>query len=326
MRSYHGKNRRAVATSKDGGLTWSDVTLDEALIEPVCQASLIALPAKKGEKPALLFSNPASTKREKMTVRLSDDEGKTWPAATRAARGAGGVLVPGVRPKGEVLCLYERGEKSAVRDDHAGAVRSGLGEGWEVTPRRCAFLSRWLFVVRSFREGDVDDQTRFFLWLLLASGYFALLGGVFGAVVGYVTWRTAPRGPASGCPWRGRSRGWARGGCLSWPKACSSALSMAGCLVWGSASSWGRRRGGMASIGGGMGPLMLGGAVLVGGAVVLGTLAHVIGGGGRLAVLGLFVGGVIGAAGGFWLAHSRTACWPAACSVRARRTGGAGAA
>jgi sialidase-1 len=32
MRSYHGKNRRAVATSTDGGLTWSPVTLDEALV------------------------------------------------------------------------------------------------------------------------------------------------------------------------------------------------------------------------------------------------------------------------------------------------------
>ncbi len=41
MRSYHGKNRRAIAFSEDGGETWSDVTLDQALIEPVCQASLI---------------------------------------------------------------------------------------------------------------------------------------------------------------------------------------------------------------------------------------------------------------------------------------------
>jgi sialidase-1 len=29
----------------------------------------------------LLFSNPASKKREQMTVRLSRDEGKTWSFA-----------------------------------------------------------------------------------------------------------------------------------------------------------------------------------------------------------------------------------------------------
>src|SRR5574337_797243 len=41
MRSYAGKHQRAVALSHDGGLTWSPVQLDPALIEPVCQASMI---------------------------------------------------------------------------------------------------------------------------------------------------------------------------------------------------------------------------------------------------------------------------------------------
>jgi sialidase-1 len=113
MRSYHGKNRRAVATSKDGGLTWSEVKLDDALIEPVCQASLISLPAaKKGDKVRLLFSNPASTKREKMTVRLSDDEGKTWSKGALLHAGPAAYSCLGAT-KDELLCLYERGEKSA---------------------------------------------------------------------------------------------------------------------------------------------------------------------------------------------------------------------
>ena len=61
MRSYAGKNRRAIAASTDGGLTFCQPTLDQALIEPVCQASLIRYAA--GD-PLLLFSNPANTKRE----------------------------------------------------------------------------------------------------------------------------------------------------------------------------------------------------------------------------------------------------------------------
>jgi sialidase-1 len=108
MRSYHGKNRRAIATSSDGGLAWGDVTLDESLIEPVCQASLI----RTGEKGELLFANPASTKREKLTVRLSRDDGKTWPVAKCLHDGPAAYSSLVVLGDGTLGCLYERGEKS----------------------------------------------------------------------------------------------------------------------------------------------------------------------------------------------------------------------
>ena len=39
MRSYRGRNRRAVATSEDGGVTWSASRDDPQLIEPICQGS-----------------------------------------------------------------------------------------------------------------------------------------------------------------------------------------------------------------------------------------------------------------------------------------------
>jgi sialidase-1 len=114
MRSYHGKNRRAVATSTDGGLTWSEVRLDETLVEPVCQASLLryTLATDRG-KDRLLFSNPASSKREKMTVRLSYDEGKTWPVAKVLHAGPAAYSALAVLPDGRIGCLYERGAKSA---------------------------------------------------------------------------------------------------------------------------------------------------------------------------------------------------------------------
>jgi sialidase-1 len=113
MRSYHGKNRRAVATSTDGGLTWSDVKLDEALVEPVCQASLLRYTGKEGGKSRMLFANPASLKREKMTVRLSYDQGATWPVAKPLHAGPAAYSALAVLPDGTIGCLYERGQKSS---------------------------------------------------------------------------------------------------------------------------------------------------------------------------------------------------------------------
>ncbi|WP_417383907.1 sialidase family protein [Gimesia sp.] len=109
MRSYHGKNRRAIAFSDDGGMTWSDVTLDQALIEPVCQASLIRARFPDSDKKGqILFSNPASKKREKMVVRLSEDEGKSWTAARLVTPGSAAYSSLAVVEEGVIGLLYER--------------------------------------------------------------------------------------------------------------------------------------------------------------------------------------------------------------------------
>ncbi len=108
MRSYHGRNRRAVATSQDGGRTWSDLTIDDALIEPVCQASLISL-----GKGRLLFSNPADTKRVRMTVRLSRNDGQSWPVARVVHKGPAAYSSLASLKDGRIGLLYERGESRA---------------------------------------------------------------------------------------------------------------------------------------------------------------------------------------------------------------------
>jgi sialidase-1 len=108
MRSYRGTNRRLVATSADGGLTWSEPVEDPDLVEPVCQASIVRSPGDKG---GLVFSNPASKKRERMTVRLSPDDGKTWPASRVLHDGPAAYSCLAVLPDGGIGCLYERGDK-----------------------------------------------------------------------------------------------------------------------------------------------------------------------------------------------------------------------
>ena len=108
MRSYAGKNRRAVSISRDGGLTWTEPVSDDALIEPVCQASLIGF--GKAKPGVLLFSNPADTKRVNMTVRLSRDEGKTW-SSSKTVHAGPSAYSNLVELKGNTAgLLYERGD------------------------------------------------------------------------------------------------------------------------------------------------------------------------------------------------------------------------
>ena len=123
IRSYWGKvakqadrlGKRALAWSEDAGITWSDLTFDETLIEPVCQASFLryTLAANRG-KDRVIYSGPASTTdRVNMTVRLSYDEGESWPVAKALHAGPSAYSSLAVLPDGTMACLYERGDDDA---------------------------------------------------------------------------------------------------------------------------------------------------------------------------------------------------------------------
>jgi sialidase-1 len=118
MRNYWGRSggqpergeMRAIATSDDGGATWSPLTFDATLVEPICQASLIAI-ARHGrpEEKVLLFSNPATKKtRSHMTVRASFDEGRTWPIEHEVDPGSAAYSCLAQLPDGRIGLLYER--------------------------------------------------------------------------------------------------------------------------------------------------------------------------------------------------------------------------
>jgi sialidase-1 len=113
MRSYSGKNLRAVATSSDGGLTWSGVRLDPHLPEPVCQGALLrhSWPTN-GHPGCVLFANPASHKREKMTVRASFDDCENWSVKQILHTGPSAYSCLVNLPDQSIGCLFECGEKN----------------------------------------------------------------------------------------------------------------------------------------------------------------------------------------------------------------------
>lgn len=106
MRDLSDEHRRAIARSNDEGLTWTETTRDEALVDPSCQGSLLQTPY------GVLFSNPASNfplLRHKLTVRLSLDGGETWAFSKEIHRGGSAYSALSLLPDGRLGCLYENG-------------------------------------------------------------------------------------------------------------------------------------------------------------------------------------------------------------------------
>ena len=107
------ENFRLIATSNDGGRTLSKATADRALVEPPAQASLIRLTRRpEDDRNRLLFANPAAPRRERMTVRLSHDEGTTWPIARVIHDGPAAYSSLMALSDRSIALLYERGTAS----------------------------------------------------------------------------------------------------------------------------------------------------------------------------------------------------------------------
>jgi sialidase-1 len=107
MRNYdRAQKSRKISYSEDGGLNWSDIQSDSALIEPICQASLLF----SEENKTLWFLNPANeTSRINMTLKESDDFGKTWNIAQVLNSGPSAYSDLTLINSSFLGCLYEGG-------------------------------------------------------------------------------------------------------------------------------------------------------------------------------------------------------------------------
>jgi sialidase-1 len=112
-RDQAGGGRRYAAWSHDGGETFSEVYPEETLVEPRCEASIVRLTdARRHGRGRILFSNPASRSRDTLTVRMSEDECRTWPVAKVLEPGLSAYSDLAVTEDLAVACLYERGTAS----------------------------------------------------------------------------------------------------------------------------------------------------------------------------------------------------------------------
>ena len=116
------KHRRVIESSNDGSTGWSKPVFDDALPDPICFASLVRVPhPDPAHEVCLAFSNPSSDSAGKglsklrinLTVRLSFDDGKTWPASRLLDAGAAGYSDLAAGVDGTLYCFYERGNVGA---------------------------------------------------------------------------------------------------------------------------------------------------------------------------------------------------------------------
>lgn len=120
--------RRLITTSADGATGWSKPYFHDAFFEPICFGSMV----RHSQQPAqsrnrILFCNPdsrhdpwvaakASTPRSarnrhrtNLTLRMSYDEGHTWPVSKVIDEGIAGYSDLAVTPDGMIHVLYEGG-------------------------------------------------------------------------------------------------------------------------------------------------------------------------------------------------------------------------
>lgn len=108
MRNYdRNQKSRKVSFSHDGGLTWSAIKADSALVEPICQASMLFHPQNN----KLYFLNPAhAEKRVQMTLKSSTNEGKTWMTKKVLHPGPSAYSDLTLIDKNLLGCFFEAGE------------------------------------------------------------------------------------------------------------------------------------------------------------------------------------------------------------------------
>jgi sialidase-1 len=160
MRNMLGQKRRAYAESRDGGLTWSEVKIEVRLVDSTCQASIVSLADGNGAGSLLLFLNPASAKRQNLSLRASSDGGRTWSGPRTIFPGPSAYSDLAILPGPAVGALYENGKHwpyskiTFTRLDREWINSLGSGPRIPKTP------GRRLEGAKGEEEGGTADERR----------------------------------------------------------------------------------------------------------------------------------------------------------------------
>jgi len=129
--------RRLITYSEDGATNWSEPYFHDAFFEPICFGSMVRYSMKPHQsKNRILFCNPDSRHdpwvanrpstprsapnrhRTNLTVRMSYDEGETWPVQKVIDPGISGYSDMAVTPDGKIHLLYEGGSVKEFEGNH----------------------------------------------------------------------------------------------------------------------------------------------------------------------------------------------------------------
>lgn len=132
-RTESSTHRRLVTTSANGVSNWSEPEFDNGLLEPICFGSII------GFNDGIVFANPGVLERtmqggpasrgigpevrgrpfdrKNLTVRLSEDDCRSWSASRLLEDGPSGYSDLAAMSDGTLLCLYECGMVDRMYDD-----------------------------------------------------------------------------------------------------------------------------------------------------------------------------------------------------------------
>jgi len=104
---------RAVAISPDGISRWAKPRFDQHLYDPICEAGIV-----RYDRHRILFTNPDSQSlpgsaksshglRRNLTLKMSEDEGQTWPVSRLLHEGSAGYSDVAVAPDKTIYAIYE---------------------------------------------------------------------------------------------------------------------------------------------------------------------------------------------------------------------------
>lgn len=131
MLNSRAKPYRKVAFSSDGGATWTGWRDEPQLIDPANNGAIIRYDesTRGTRRHWLLFSNTAHpTERRNVTVKLSCDDGATWPVRAVVDSGPSAYSTIARLPDGALGVLYERGPYTTIR-----FVRMAMPRGCDST-------------------------------------------------------------------------------------------------------------------------------------------------------------------------------------------------